>query len=464
MPLLPALPFQAEDLIELDRFRGRALISYDMGLGKTFMGLTWAERKNAYPMLVICPAAVKLNWVVESKQFQGISPSVCNGQKPPEIGFDMEHMPKIVIINMDILSYWKQWLLRVPWKLIVVDEGQNFRNPGSKRTEALRIVCRPVPHILILSGTPIEKSAADLFPVLNILWPREFPSYMPFAKTYAYQRVQNGQLQVGGGRNLIQLHTRVKTLGMVRRKKSEVLKDLPDKDWVTIPCELLDYKEYERATTDFVGWLKDNGKERSIKNAALTRANHLLMLIAKLKLKSVVTWVNQFMEQTDEKLVLFATHLAAIDVLERRINCKKVKVDGSVTGDARQGAIQQFRTDPETRLFIGSRAAGTGINGLQDACCNVGVIEFPWTPAALTQWVDRTHRIGQTRKVTANMFVAVGTVEEDLIKLLLSRQKIAATVLDGQMLQEDIDIFSDFLALLQAKKKKEKNGIPTIQF
>jgi len=242
---------------------------------------------------------------------------------------------------------------------------------------------------------------------------------------------------------------------MVRRLKVDVLKHLPKKMRMVVPMDIADRAEYNHARGDFLGWLRKNypkGKARqAAKAAAVVRIGYLLRLAAKLKARDVVGWANKFLEEfPEEKLVLFAVHRKMIDVLQRRVNGKHVTVDGSVTGRRRHLAVQQFRNDPETRVFIGNiRAAGTGVDGLQDVCTNLAFCELWWRPGDLVQAEDRIYRIGQEGVAWINYLVAGGTIEEDLCRIIQAKQAVIHATLDGSDYESDMDVFDQLIEIME---------------
>lgn len=446
-------PYQSEDLKKIDEFTGRVLLAWEMGLGKTLVSLKYLEKHpEAMPALIVCPASVKFNWAYESNHYIGIRPSICEGQTPPTFDSNQFHQtPKITVCNQDILHYWLPYLKKLKIKTVIVDECQFFIHTTAKRTKALQQITKGKKHVIAASGTPLTNRVSDLWPILNILWPGEFPSQTAYQTRYCNRKWTPWGFDYSGSANTKELNGRLVKLGMLRRRKEDVMKDLPSKVWRTVPCEI-DIEIYNEAANDFSNWLIKTGKAKSSKSEKLTRVGHLLRLAAKLKMRSVVDWANQFLGETDQKLIMFAVHKKAIDVLTRRIEFKSTKIDGSVSSmKKRQDAIEQFKLDPDTRLFLGSSAAGTGVNGLQAAASEVGVVEFPYRPADLTQWVDRAHRIGQKSTVFVNLFVAIGTIEEDLVKLLKSKQSVISSVLDGGETEADVNIYEELLAVIEGR-------------
>jgi len=427
--------YQKEGVRLIEKLNGRALLADEMGLGKTMQAL-WTVKRNPTwaPAIVVCPAAVKYNWQHEALIHVNLRSSVCSGTTPPVNGsFDIKSSTPIIIINYKILPYWIDWIIEQDYKTLIIDEAHYCSNPKSQRTKAVRRLAQKCKHVIALTGTPLTNRAKDMWSILNIVWPRVYNSFWSYAQVFCKPRAVRGKFTYNESRNMNLLHDQLKTIGMIRRKKKDVLKDLPDKVHRIYPCALSDYSEYQEASSNFIKWIKKNAghKISSADNAEwLFRTGTLLRMASRLKMKSVVDWSNTFLEETNEKLVLFAHHKKAISVLKRRIPHKSVVVDGSVNSKDRQIAVNQFQKDPTTKVFIGNiRAAGVGIT--LTAASTLAFVELPWTPPELDQCSDRIHRIGQTETAWIWYLIAGDTIEEKMCRILNQKRKIINEAIDG---------------------------------
>jgi len=448
--------YQKEGVLHLERCNGRTLLADEQGLGKTIQTLFALRRNlNWLPALVVCPASVKYNWQYEAHKHVRLRASVCEGRKHPQPNHhQMVSRAPITIINYDILKNWLPYLKRIGFRTIIFDECQFLSNPGALRTKAAKSISTTVPRIMALSGTPLTNRPIELFPTLNILWPATYNSKWSFAQKFCAPKKTHWGWDLKGSANLDVLHAQLKRRGMIRRLKTDVLKDLPDKVRQVHHCELSDPEQYEEASSDFLGWLKKTAthKVRSASKAEeLTKIGYLLRLIGELKLPSVIDWATNFLEQSDEKLIIFAVHKKIIKSLKENIKVKSVVVDGSVTGKKRQLAVQQFQKDKKTRLFIGNiRAAGVGIT--LTAASTVAFAELYWRPGDHSQAEDRPHRIGQESTVWINYLVAGNTFEDRLCQILQSKQKVISEVLDGNGSAQNLDLYEELLKVLKAEK------------
>jgi SWI/SNF-related matrix-associated actin-dependent regulator 1 of chromatin subfamily A len=415
--------------------RGRALIADDMGLGKTVQALAWLQlHPELRPALIVVPASLKLNWLKEAHS--------CMPNPQAEVISGTKTYPvrgKIVIINYDILSNWVDYFSKkLSFKVLVMDEIHSVKNSTSKRTKAVKKIAKGIPHILGLSGTPIVNRPVEMYNALTLIDSTVIPSYKEYTRRYCGAKYNGFGWDYSGATNTVELNKRLTDTIMLRRKKVDVLKDLPDKLKAFVPIEIDNREEYEIAEEDFIQFLENTkGKEIAVKAsgaAALAEIEGLKQLSLHGKLGSCIEWIEEFL-QTDQKLVVFAIHKYAIDALMNKFKSVAVKVDGTVSMVERNTSVEEFQNNPKVRLFIGNiQAAGVGLT--LTTASNVAFIEFPWTPSALMQAEDRCHRIGQKDSVTIHYLMAVDTIEEKIANLLDRKREVLDAVLDGEQSDE----------------------------
>lgn len=441
----------------------RVLIADEPGLGKTLQALAFLQaRKDLRPALIVCPASLKLNWLSEIEKFMESCPenaaAVLEGEKPREVN------ARLFIVNYDILNAWLPYLAG-KMKAVVLDESHYIKNSGAQRTKAAFAVAKNAQAIICLTGTPVLNKPIDLFTQLKLLAPDEFGNYIAYGKRYCNGHrktiiARGGRERLvwdfSGSSHLDELNERLRSTVMIRRLKKDVLKELPPKRIAVVPVEMSNPREYVVAEENFRVWLKewvkrgrytDDRLRSALRAEALTKIEYLKMCAVRLKVKSVIEWVNDFLE-SGEKLVLFAHHRAVIDYLAKQYKgCAVLR--GGEDARVKQEAVNRFQNDPECKIFIGSiMAAGVGLT--LTAASNVAVIEFPWRPADLDQAIDRTHRIGQTNSVTAWLLAAraptakIKTVDERILELLEKKRNIADKILDGAK-EGEKDILNDLL-------------------
>ena len=229
------------------------------------------------------------------------------------------------------------------------------------------------------------------------------------------------------------------------------MQELPSKIRSIIPIELTNRGEYKLAERDFITWVQSAGKAKvGVKIQALAKIEYLKQIALKGKISQCIQWIRDFLE-VEDKLIVFAIHKNTINALMQEFKGTAVKVDGSVTKEKRQEAVQTFQNNPNCKLFIGNiKAAGVGLT--LTASSNVVFLELPWTPGELEQAEDRAHRIGQKKVVNIYYLLARGTIEEKIAKLLDIKKKVLGKVLDGQEVGEETLLTT----LLASYEKKER--------
>lgn len=462
------LPYQAEDLIKMDQLDGRVLLAYQMSLGKTATSLFWAKRhKEARPIVVVCTASLKWQWQNEAVHHIGMYSEILESLTP-NIG-SIKPTSKLWIVNYGILSPrkthgkllpgWLAFLKALKPQIVILDECQAVKDPRSKQSKAVKSLCKGVPHVIALSGTPLTNRPAELYSILNILRPDIYDSPYVFYSNYCNLRITPFGKRYDGARNLPELHRRLLKDCMIRRRKKDVLKDLPDKQRHIITLPIDKPEEYYAAVNDFVGWLKktDMGKVRGAEKAEqITKMQYLSQMVAKKKLPAIFEWIDNYLDDTTQKLLFFAHHKSIIKELHDRYKDISVVVTGKVKGKKRQQAFDQFNKDKRTRILFGNiQAAGVGWNCT--ATSNTAIAELPWCPGDLEQLEDRTHGLKRGVKGKhSNYFYLIGndTIEMPKCRLLQRKSKVLDATLDGKRQSDSLDIF-DLLAL----ELRKKNGM-----
>jgi len=231
-----------------------------------------------------------------------------------------------------------------------------------------------------------------------------------------------------------------------------VLKDLPAKVRCVVPMELSNRTKYKQAETSIIQFIAANeGLDRAEKAKqaeVLVKIEKLKQLALEGKLKQAIKWIEDYLE-TNDKLVVFATHTATLDALEAAFS-NTVRVDGSTSQANRQKAVDDFQEKPNINLFLGNiKAAGVGLTlTAANATC---FLEFPWTSGDLDQAEDRVHRIGQKAdSVMAYYLVGEDSIDEYIAELIDEKRKVLTQVLDGKDV-EDNSLFTELLNKLKGE-------------
>ncbi|HET8978339.1 MAG TPA: DEAD/DEAH box helicase [Solirubrobacteraceae bacterium] len=417
----------------------------EQGLGKTVEALAALEADGAFPAVVVCPASMKLGWEREAGRWlphRSVTVVHGRGRVAPAADITIVNY-EVVAAQFDALSRWRP-------RALVVDESHYCKNPQAKRTHAVRRLAAAIPADglrLALSGTPVLNHAEELIPQLRIIGRlEEFGSGARFAR------------QFRGRVSEERLHWHMRRSCFVRRRKAEVLPQLPPKRQVVVPVGLTNESEYRLAERDVIAWLKTQPLDLTTLNAkiaATLRAQRLAQigalqrLAAAGKLAAALAWVGDFLA-SGEPLVVFARHVEVQRaVLARFPDAVHLLGEDSLT--ARENAIAAFQRDDGPALIVcATRVAAQGITLTRAS--NVCFLELEWTPAMHDQAEDRCHRIGQRDAVTAWYLLAAGTIDETMTRLIQSKRATVTAVTDGRVLESD--------ALLDAVVRELRDGRP----
>lgn len=483
-------PYQVQGIELIEHFNGRALLADDMGLGKTAQALVWTKiHPEEKPVLIICPGGLKINWEREIRMWIDAEANIqiLSGRTTGMIKGDY------VIVNYEILPYWVKEIKKVGFKILLADEVHYIKNSWAKRTKAFKRIAGDMDYIVAISGTPIENKPIEIYNIGVILQPSLFPDYLRFTQRYCAGETGRYGWNVSGASNTKELNRILKEHIMIRRLKSEVAQDLPPKIIANLPLELTNLQEYRKAEYEFLQFVKerfdkdllyDENFEKELKEYAkrhninlenndeltiddiqkikktkiekasmaemLLKTQALQKLAAEGKMKEAIHWIEDFLE-SGEKLVVFAINKKVIDMLMNKFGKIAVKIDGSVSNLNRQKAIDMFQNDKNIRLFIGNiKAAGVGIT--LTAASNIAILQYPWTPGALSQAIDRVHRITQTKKVTVWYILGANTIEEKVLQVLAEKEHIVNEVLDGTQHKEK-SMISELLKMYKEEKR-----------
>lgn len=439
-----------------DRIAGElrmsGLLADEMGLGKSAQALAalWAKRETAFPALVICPGSLKYNWAREAEMWlPNVSVRILNGL-PTRTKYTTRKEYELTVINYDILADrgmpntpnfhtgWGNLLAKTGFKTVIFDECHKMKNPKAKRTASIMQMCRNIPNRIALSGTPIESRPIEFFTTLQLVAPKLFPNYWQFGVRYGGMVTDNFGTRFNGASNTKELNDILTANCMVRRRKADVLTELPPKQRQVIPVEI-DMKEYKEAEASLVSYLqKTNGVNVTgqDKLGVLSQIETCKQAATLGKMKQAIEFIENYLE-SGKKLVVFATHTFTLDMLQKAFGKQVARVDGGVTGKKRQAEVDRFQNDENCRLFIGNiKAAGVGLT--LTAASDTLTLELGWTPGEHEQAEDRVHRIGQEAdSVMAYYIIAQGTIEQKIMQILDEKRETLSQVLDGMEAQQN---------------------------
>jgi len=420
------------------------MIADEMGLGKTVQALEYLFiHPELRPALIVCPASLKINWERDAAKWLPESDKiqVVNGKA-------ITSGSSVYIINYDIIKKHEEALKALNFQVGILDESHYIKNYKAQRTVKIQELFAKIPHRILLTGTPILNRPSELYTQISIIQPGMFYSFFKFAERYCNMRKTRFGIDTSGALNVAELSDRMKAF-TVRRLKSQVLTELPDKIRSTIELEIDNKAEYKKAEHAIIEYIREKKGDSAALAASqaemLVEIESLKQLSAKGKLAAVFEWIEDFLE-SGEKLVLFASHTEIIKSIVDKFPGISVSLTGSDSQEARQKAIDQFQNNPNTKIFVGNlQAAGVGIT--LTAASNVAFIELGWTPSVMSQAEDRCHRIGQKNAVNIYYLLGKSTIDEKIAELLTSKATTIDAIMDGKQAPE-LNIMANLIEYL----------------
>ncbi len=439
----PLYDFQMTAVAHFQR-RGGFILADDMGLGKTITSLACAESVRSEKTLVVCPANVKYQWEreIQKSLTRRVTIHVCEGRSIRRYARSLIQFADYVVINYEILSDWQPLLSESHWSIMILDETHRIKKSKSICTKAAKRLRERAGKVICLTGTPMTDRNADLWNVVSIADPTIFPSEFRFQQRYCTGVGSFGK--IGGSVNTEELHKILKNTGvMIRRRKREVFKELPKVTHEVIPLKLTsrDLKRAESEALDSARQTRTlTGRDLSggIMNLR-SKIEKYRQETLKAKMPNIIRWIEDFLEGTDEKLMVAVVHRELGGRhLYKHFKDVSVLIDGGLTAKRKEDAKNQFIEDSGTRLLIGNiLSVGTGTDGLQKACSNLLYAELDWSPAIMNQCTSRLDRHGQTEPVTVTYLTVKDSIEEFLARSLDRKSEILASVLDGRRVQPE---------------------------
>lgn len=437
----------------------QALLADAPGLGKSAQSVRACDLTNAFQILIVCPAAVRINW---DREFTRFSPM----DRPCHVidtGKDRPR-PGVNITSFDLLANEKlrASLKAIKWDCLIIDEAHYLKERAAKRTKALYGhaknpgIAHSAARVWRLTGTPAPNNASELYTHLKSMGVVNQP-YWDFVYRFCSGFEADYGYKITGHKNTDELKALLAPV-MLRRKKEDVMKDLPPITFANVTVE--------RSHVDLDPWFYENWRpigipqflanmkelDQSLKTSLnLTLQGHHATYEDSLKLldsytKSTSTLrryiglakvpkVCDILEEelasgAMKKVVIFCMHQQVIEHTRERL--KKfgaVTLYGATPRDRRQRAIDKFQHEDRTRVFIGQIvAAGTGIT--LTAAHEVVFMEADWVPANNAQAAMRCHRIGQTKPVRVRFFTCANSVDEQVNKVLVSKTRELTKIFD----------------------------------
>jgi SWI/SNF-related matrix-associated actin-dependent regulator 1 of chromatin subfamily A len=423
-------PYQKVGVEFIEASHGRAIIADQPGLGKTLQALGYAMHKKFERTLVVCPASVKYSWRKEVEKWTKATSFVIDGSTvirdiPPDAQF--------WIINYDLLKKHLQELCKVRFDFIVGDEAHMLKNVQAQRTKAFRTIAHNIPNVVLMTGTPLLSRPIELFSLLNIIDARAWNNYYEYARRYCNGHQSQFGFDASGASHMEELNEKIQSY-FIRRRKEEVLKQLPPKNHIKLPVALDkdSQREYEEVEDNYAGYFikESKGGGLGAGSAGLVKLNALRQITSKGKIHAAMDIIDSCIAN-NEKVLVFSSFVAPLKELHEAYGDVAVIITGEVAEKDRNAAIEAFQGDPNTKVFLGGyKSGGVGIT-LTEAE-NVIFLDYSWNPADHQQAEDRAHRPGAKAK-TLNIYqiYALNTLDEKLEEVLTKKRKIFDKIIDG---------------------------------
>lgn len=433
-------PYQVEGFhflayLSTNQFGG--ILADDMGLGKTLQTLTWLawlhEQGSGGPSMVVCPKSVMENWQSEATRFHPtLRVRVWHPGELETLSSSLQEAD-LHVINYNQLRSVVTSIQSVPFLSIILDEGQNIKNPNSLTAKAACSL--KAQHRLVLTGTPIENRLLDLWSLLHFAMPGVLGNRSSFSRLY---NDKNDPLA------RVRLASRVRPF-LIRRTKSQVAQDLPDRIEEDLLCEMEGdqlrlYEAEKKFAQQLLLGIKTKKELDKLRFHFLTSLLKLRQICChpllaggnhrarSAKVDALLETLQPLVEE-GQKVLVFSQFVEMLSLLEphlKKLKCPIWKLTGST--ENRGQLVQDFQSSEGAGIFLISlKAGGAGLN--LTAASYVILLDPWWNPAVENQAIDRTHRIGQSRNVIAYRLIMKNTVEEKIRVLQKSKSELVEAVL-----------------------------------
>ncbi len=435
-----------------------ACLADDMGLGKTIQAIALLlhererehEERPAPPSLVICPTSVLTNWKREINRFAPeLKVRIQHGSDRARDNTFIDQTTEtydVILTTYGTARRDVDFLSKVQWDDVILDEAQNIKNPAAQQTQAIRRL--DAVNRIALTGTPVENRLSELWSIMQFLNPGYLGSQKGFRETFALpiERYQDAEATTRL-RNLVEPF-------ILRRLKTDptVIQDLPDKLEMKIPCTLTEeqatlYQAVVEESIEKVETAEEAGESK------FSRQGMVLSMLLRLKqicnhpaqflgdgsalpgrsgkLERLTEMLEEILDVEDRALIF--TQFAEMGrmlhtYLQSLFGQEVLYLHGGTPVKQRDRMVSRFQRDTGPPLFILSlRAGGTGLNLTR--ANHVFHFDRWWNPAVEDQATDRAYRIGQTETVQVHKLLCAGTLEEHIDALIESKKALAQSVI-----------------------------------
>ena len=434
-------------LAAMESYGFGGILADDMGLGKTLQIISLLLSRKVEGQscltLVVCPASLVLNWQNEIQKFAPrlrVLANIGTLSERRELFKDMDDYD-VIVTSYDLLKRDVEQYQKIEFHYQIIDEAQYIKNQGTQNAKAVKAIKSK--QRFALTGTPIENRLSELWSIFDFLMPGYLYSYKKFKDRYETDIVKSGDAE-----KIAMLGRQVAPF-ILRRLKSKVLKELPEKVETVIYAQMegeqkkLYQSNLAKAKADIHLKIKEDGFENSklVILALLTRLRQICCHPAlcyegyhseSAKLEACMELL---LEATSagHKVLLFSQFTSMLELIEKRIRREGLSyclLTGATQKVKRMEMVEQFNEDDTQIFLISLKAGGTGLNL---TAADV-VIHFDpwWNIAAQNQATDRTHRIGQKKSVQVYKLIEKGTLEEKIMMLQETKKDLADAVIKAE--------------------------------
>lgn len=463
----PRTPFEHQkEGVEWLIPKKRGMLAFEMGCGKSMTAIMAADMKGFKKILVVCPNSLKGNWKNEIKLLlpgeNVISINALKHKTWPDCS-----NTRFVIANYDILKKFSAQIKNEGFECFIADECHYLKNPKALRTKSFKktIAWKRAINVWLLTGTPVTTTPLDLFTLLGILQHPVGKNYINFGIRYCDGVKGEYGWEFKGASNLQELHLATQD-SILRKTKEEVLKNLPPKihkkhvlesdSLLEKKCKeyILDYyqKKYDNGDYDIF----DNFDDRSEAIVELMLKRYFYALY-KLDDPNYHELIELLLNQ-GKKLIIFTNFTKVVDAFKNKYGSSCLTMDGRVKSENRQAIAERFQTDESINMIVCNYKVGSV--GLNLYASDTVIVHDPdWVPSTISQAIDRAHRIGQTKSVTAIMPFYENTTEETIYEVVKERMEMIDVIVDNK--SSDTIKTKDMMEMI---KLKEQTRITTLSF
>ena len=405
------------------------ILADDMGLGKTLQAIAFlsSQLQENSRVLILAPSGLIYNWADEFQKFApNLDVVVVHGLKPyRETILAEKH--QIYVTSYAIFRQDSEIYQDLSFDFLFLDEAQVMKNAQTKIAKTLRKFV--VPSVFALSGTPIENNIGELWSIFQIVLPGLLPAKKDFMKLPAERVAQF-----------------IKPFVM-RRKKEEVLTELPDLIEVVYKNELEDQQK-----AIYLAQLQQMQERIEHVTVAEFQRNRVEILTGLMRLRQICDTPALFMEdykgdsgkldslrdllsqiaEGNHRVLIFSQFRGMLDRIEEelpQLGLTSFKITGSTPSQDRQEMTKAFNQGERDVFLISLKAGGVGLN--LTGADTVILVDLWWNPAVESQAIGRAHRMGQEQAVEVYRLVTRGTIEEKIQELQEQKRNLVSEVLDG---------------------------------